>query len=38
LENISEYKPTGSNLIKELVNFAKDFKDDEEDPSILERL
>lgn len=37
-ENISEYKPKGSALIKELVSFSQEFKDDDEDPSILERL
>ena len=37
-ENISQYKPKGSHLIKELLQFAQDFKDDEDDPNILEKI
>ena len=38
LENISEYKPAGNQLVKYLLDFAQDFKDDEEDPSLIERI
>jgi hypothetical protein len=37
-ENISEYRPKANVLIQELINFASEFKDDEEDPSALEKL
>lgn len=37
-ENISQYKPKAGSLIKELVAFANEFKDEEDDPSILEKI
>jgi hypothetical protein len=37
-ENISEYQLKGSALIKELLTFTNEFKDEEEDPTVLERL
>lgn len=37
-ESISQYKMKSSTLINELVNFANEFKDEEDDPSLLERI
>lgn len=37
-ENISQYKPVGTQLIKYLIDFSSEFRDDEEDPSILEKI
>ena len=37
-ETISQYKLKSSQLIKELVAFAQDFKDDEDEPSLLEKI
>jgi hypothetical protein len=37
-ETISEYKVKGDLLLKELVTFAKEFKDDDEHPSILDKM
>jgi hypothetical protein len=37
-ESISQYKLKGSGLVTELVKFANEFKDDEDDPSLLERI
>jgi hypothetical protein len=37
-ENISQYRPKGNHLIKELIQFAQDFKDDEDEPNALERI
>ena len=37
-ETISEYKLKPTTLITELISFAKTFKDDDDDPSVLERL
>ena len=34
-ETISQYKPKSQALINELVKFANEFKDDDEDPSLL---
>lgn len=37
-ESISEYKLKPSALVEELTTFASNFKDDEEEPSLLEKL
>jgi len=37
-ESISEYKLKPSALVDELITFATNFKDDEEEPSLLEKL
>lgn len=37
-ESISQYKMKSSALISELVAFASEFKDEEEDPSLLEKI
>lgn len=37
-ETISQYKLKSQALINELVKFASEFKDEEEDPSLLEKI
>ena len=37
-ENISEYKPRGTALIKDLIAFASDFKEEEDEPNALEKI
>ena len=37
-ETISQYKLKSSLLINELVSFAQDFKDDEDEPNILQKI
>ena len=37
-ENISEYRPRATALIKDLISFASDFKEDDDEPSALEKI
>lgn len=37
-ETISQYKLQASSLIKELVQFANEFKDDDDEPSLIEKI
>lgn len=37
-ETISQYKLNASSLIKELVQFAHEFKDEDDEPSLIEKI